>query len=87
MNEKEIKEFVLTIIPDSFTFRIQRINRPRAYYVVIQDTIAEIEFHVEIDLNLVSNDKEKPYIKKQSRTRFSLLQETPITIRRRTQTI
>lgn len=63
MNEKEIKEFVLTIIPEWFTFRIQRMNRPRAYYVVIQDTIAEIEFHVEIDLNLVSNDKEKPYIK------------------------
>ena len=62
MNEKELKEFVLTIMPDWFIFRIQPI-RPRVYYVVIQDTIAEIEFRVEINLNPVSNDREKPYIK------------------------
>lgn len=63
MNEKELKEFVLTIIPDWFIFRIQRMNRPRAYYVIIQNTVTEIEFHVEIDSNLVSNDKEKSFIK------------------------
>lgn len=62
MNEKELKDFVLTIMPDWFIFRIKLIQ-PRLYYVVIQDTITEIEFNVEIDLNLVSNDREKPYIK------------------------
>lgn len=62
MNEKELKEFVLTVMPDWFTFHIQLI-RPRVYYVVIQDTITEIKFRVEIDLNQVSNDKEKAFVK------------------------
>lgn len=62
MNEKELKDFVLTIMPDWFIFRTKPI-RPRVYYVVIQNTVTEIEFHVEIDLNQVSNDKEKAFVK------------------------